>query len=117
MRNHNAFCQLTAVWAFALSSGTRRPGNSSLIEPSALSDQTEPSALKIASLLADCLMAVIGMPGLPTRIGPDQEPAIVGSFWQVRSCAPAAEAATSCGPIVSRKLGRKPVGSTHAAQT
>src|SRR5262252_9870006 len=74
-----------------------------------------PSALKMCSWLAVCLMAVMAIAGVPTRNGPLQLAATLGSEVTLRTTALAWSAAHSSEPTRSRRLALKPDGRAQAA--
>src|SRR5262252_675557 len=114
--NHKLPCQGMAVRQLSLSGVISRPGYRSLVEPSPFRVNSEPSALNTTSRLTVWRMAVMGTLGVPIRMGPDQLPATLGSFWQLRMVLLVGSAAHSWDPRTCRNCGLKPLGRAQAVQ-
>src|SRR5215467_3199277 len=72
-----------------------------------------PSALKMCRRLPVCLMAVMGTAGVPTRNGPLQLAATLGSDDTLRTTLLTTSAAHNSVPTTSRRYAAKPLGSVH----
>src|SRR5215471_12850725 len=96
--------------------GLVSPGNRSFVEPSELIEKTVPSCLKMYSCVPVWRSALMPTDGSPTKNGPDQLPATLGSEVTLRMTDAFTSAAHNSVPTTSRRWAEKPLGRLHAVQ-